>query len=323
MEDYFLNQEMYVYPLEIKEKNKVRRIITYKKNDNGIKLRNAHLKILNELESYPSSPHSYAYKKGISTIDALQSHLKSVYFIKIDIKDFFQSIDYNNFIEIVSKYFPLTNPDTSQFKICFHNNYLSPGFITSPKLSDMYLFGFDQQMENILLRNIGLHFSRYSDDILISAEKGYKQELCKLFDYIIELLDQFYLAINYKKVRKVDLFTSTSISYLGVNISRDINKPNKLTLSKNYILTTLNLFSKYDKISKNINESIVDEEKVKKLESYKHKLKSIIKGRVEYIKNISEITFLRLLKKYKNRFLVDPLQSRMYLEIMAIRNISS
>ena len=85
---YLENPDNYVFPFEIKEKQKIRRIITYNDDINyGLSLRCFHERIREFFENdfCKRNKNSFAYHKGISCLDAIKDHLKSYHFIKLDI----------------------------------------------------------------------------------------------------------------------------------------------------------------------------------------------------------------------------------------------
>ena len=106
---YIDNPDKYVYPFVIKEKNgKERTIITYNKLGNyGDHLRNVHSYITEafKINFAERNIHSFAYHKNVRCYDALQSHLKSNVFIKLDIHHFFESITEEAFFELYGEYF--------------------------------------------------------------------------------------------------------------------------------------------------------------------------------------------------------------------------
>ena len=99
---YLVNPDKFVFPFEIKEPNKVRTIITYNSDNNlGLVLRKTHERINDFIKENFSERniHSFAYHKGVRCLDALEDHLKSNHFIKIDIHHFFESITEENFFK--------------------------------------------------------------------------------------------------------------------------------------------------------------------------------------------------------------------------------
>lgn len=324
-EEYLNNPNNFVYPFKIKEKNKTRTIITYKKNINGEMFRKFHEQLLVELENnFESSNLSFAYKKGYCTKDAVEKHLKSDLFIKLDISSFFESISFEKFKDKIKP----TNFNIKSLECCFYKDNLSLGFVTSPKISDIYLHNFDMQIEE-LINNIvkkdtyskkGLIYSRYCDDILISSY-GFEDynELRDLKKFIIDKLKKdFNLEINKKKEKNFDLSSmkNTSVTFLGLSIVKDKdNNKNYITVSKHFILETLDLISRYKnkkeeltKIEKLLSDETNDEKMIKKKKNLIYilkKLNSVIKSRISYIKFNSNVSFEKFKKKYKNKFNIE------------------
>lgn len=285
--DYLNNTSKYVYPLLIHEKNKDREIITYNLDQNGLALRSYHEAILIKIEKYPSSKYSYAYKKGLCTKDAIKVHLHSKLFIKLDIKSFFESIKFDSFIEKVKQNYISYN----LLQCCFYNNHLSLGFVTSPRISDMYLYKFDLKIEEFLKLHSTCKYSRYCDDILISTTDSDFNNLHMLLDFIKEELKSYDLTINLSKLREFDLSKDTAVSFLGLNLTKD----NKITISKKFILKTLDVINDYyKKYSISLISDFID---YKKNYLY-YKACSM----VSYIKNNSEYSYQRFLKKHNNKF---------------------
>ena len=284
---YLLNPDKYVYPFTIKEKNgKERTIITYNKfGQFGPYLRTAHSNILEafQINFAERNMHSFAYHKNVRCYDALKSHLKSNVFIKLDIHHFFESITEEAFFDFYSEYF--NKEWKNAIKGLFYKGSLSIGFVSSPAISDFYMKKFDNEVEDYLKDHDELHYSRYSDDILISSELKDDQSLNEFFDFIKARLAVYHLEINEKKTKKVslDLNTHNSISFLGLNLSKidDIN--NKVTISKRYILFILFLIAKQ-----------------KRYTDHCYALENEIKSRVAYLAYNSPISFQRFQKKHIN-----------------------
>ena len=309
---------------EILKRGKKREIVTYSKNSYGRDLRNKHEKInLFHLSKFPSSKVSFAYKNGVSTKDALKYHCSSNLYIKLDIKNFFNSISYENFLSKVS----LKNSLKTLIFDCFYKDSLPIGFVNSPKLSDIYLYDFDVLIEKYLESHNTLHYSRYCDDILISSEENNFGSLHTFFSYIKKNLEEYGLSINQEKVREFDLSKDTSVQFLGLNLSKKDGNY-RITLSKTFILETLDVISEaYDLKNKmNKNYTILEEAnywnkykagelknedscKLNDLcnEYYEYKIKlswisNTLKSRVAYIKYNSEVSYNRFLKKHENKF---------------------
>ncbi len=306
--DYLLNPDRFVYPFVIKEKNgKERTIITYNKSGkNGALLRRAHEEITKDfsINFAERNTHSFAYHKNVRCYDALQSHLKSNIFIKLDIHHFFESITEELFFSIYGDYF---NKDwRDKIKLLFYKGSLSIGFVSSPVISDFFMKKFDKDVETYLLNHPELHYSRYSDDILLSSELDDDTSLNSLFEFVKQELALFKLEINDKKTRRITLDYSkhNSISYLGLNISKSDDINNKITISKRYILFLLFLI-----------------EKQRGYTDHCYPLENEIKSRVAYLAYNSPISYQRFQKKHVNKYGVPYMFTPKELDNRSVSNV--
>ena len=148
VQNYLANQDNYIRSFDIKENNKIRKIVTYKDNTLGWELDYFHYKIASEI--YDSnkdkfSKYSYAYKQGVSCKDAFTPHINSVIFYKLDISDFFNSIDgldgigengiYNYSANIMNLGIPFSIP----FSMRVEENSITEFLIDNVDLSGVYL----------------------------------------------------------------------------------------------------------------------------------------------------------------------------------------
>lgn len=149
----------------------------------------------NFLRDFKTLPHdsAYAYIKRRSVIDAVKEHQnnKSRWFLKIDIKDFFGSCNEEFIVTQLSKIYPFAmgGTDTSDFlkvlaKFSCLNNKLPQGTPISPWLTNLLMIEFDYKITKLLnnIHNLGLKkqryvYTRYADDILISAKEKFDYEL--------------------------------------------------------------------------------------------------------------------------------------------------
>ena len=284
--DYLTNPDKFVYPFQIKEPNKIRTIITYNNIEQfGNNLRKVHEILLDFIkENFAErNEHSFAYHKGVSCLDALKDHLKSNHFIKLDIHHFFESITEESFIKHYGEKF--NSNWKNILKYAFYKNALSIGFVTSPLISDFYMSKFDKAIEDFISNNPKLHYSRYSDDMLLSSEEDDNLSLDSLFEFVKNELSKLGLEINNKKTRKVHLSFEkrNSLSFLGLNVSKANEIDNKVTISKKYILFLLSLIEKNERYNSKCRELLAE-----------------INSRVAYLAYNSPISFNRFQKKHFN-----------------------
>ena len=286
--DYLINPDKYVFPFIIKEKNKERTIITYNNGQYGKQLRKYHEQYLDWFNENIAerNEYSFAYHKGVRCSDALKEHLKSNFFIKLDIHKFFESITEDLFFELYGDYF--NKKITNMIKCCFYKGSLSIGFVTSPAISDYFMRAFDKKMEQYVKEHPETHYSRYSDDILLSSEEtDDDSSLNNLFELVKEELKKLHLEINPNKLFKTKLSYQehNSLSYLGLGISKLDDIDNKVTISKRYILFLLSLIKKNKKYGSKC-KGLLDE----------------INSRVAYLAYNSPVSYARFQKKHLNAF---------------------
>lgn len=142
-----------------------------------------------KLKIWPSN-NCFAYTQNRSHIDAVKVHQKnkSRYFLKLDIKDFFPSCTIEE-LKINLKYiYPIcfwttetiNNQFTKMLKLCTLNNVLPQGSPASPYLSNILFIDYDYKINQILNGSAtGFNrqkyvYTRYADDLLISAKNAFK-----------------------------------------------------------------------------------------------------------------------------------------------------
>lgn len=204
------------------------------------------------LMDFPYHSQAMAYIEGRSIKDNADIHRFNPYLLKLDFKNFFNSITPNSFWEIIKKLneceilnvdqkntifwlFNLTETEKRLAeKILFWSKsrtvdkhlMLSIGAPTSPAISNMYMYLFDVILFD-LCSTQKISYSRYADDLFLST----KIENV-LFDYpkkINDILIREYSA-NIKLNEEKTIFTSKAHSRFITGIS--INNENNLSLGR-------------------------------------------------------------------------------------------
>jgi hypothetical protein len=96
-------------------------------------------------------------------------------------------------------------------KYAFYKNALSIGFVTSPLISDFYMSKFDKAIEDFISKNPKLHYSRYSDDMLLSSEED--DNLSELYGGITEEMPVFMFSVSIPYYIPENDDTSSSSTY--------------------------------------------------------------------------------------------------------------
>ena len=223
---------------EIKTGYKKRKITTYKNNIYGNAMRELHQKICLVLnKQYVFDIHSYAYQKNKSVKKCIECHKKSKSFLKFDIHKFFNSIDKRKLSQKLLYEFELDEIYEEQLlnvlDICFDEEKMPIGLITSPILSDIYMKKFDVEFSNEL--GVNYIYTRYADDILVSSANNISlEEEIRITRLLVSKLKVLGLKMNNKKYMKRNLKAiGDYVKYLGINIVVGKNG-NIITVGKTY-----------------------------------------------------------------------------------------
>lgn len=126
------------------------------------------------LKKLPSHPASTAYKEGSSIKKHAELHKKSKYLLRLDFKDFFESIsdhDIRKFAadNLTGKIPNWAEDDTNLLvKLSTFKGGLTIGSITSPLLSDAICYNLDVALFS-LSHELGITYTRYADDLYFST----------------------------------------------------------------------------------------------------------------------------------------------------------
>ena len=301
---YLAKPDNYIDEISYVINKKPRAIRKYKDNYKGKQLRYCHERIKHILDlALPSNSNSFAYKIGYNTLKCIDIHRDSNNFLKIDIHHYFDSIRFTRFYKLVvnqirqnlkangleSHHFFSFSELKIYLKSLFYKGRLPLGFITSPKVSDFYLINLDNWASTMNK----IKYSRYADDILISC-KDTKKNLKYLKRSIEKQLKLYKLIINDKKViEKKLIYDGDCIKFLGINIVKK-GDSNEIRISKSYLKETVKMcYQVYDsKDNLSENDQLI--------------------GRVRYIKNISGISFERLIKALSTNDKGKAIAERLY-----------
>lgn len=131
--------------------------------------------------------HSYVKYRNCKT--AMEVHQKhgARWFLKLDIKDFFDGCQKELVLEMLTQIHPLCTMSSRSLKtifdVCFLYDALPQGAPTSPMLSNLYLQQFDVLLTQALQ---GYTYTRYADDILISKTTQFNYtEITQLVDSLL------------------------------------------------------------------------------------------------------------------------------------------
>jgi RNA-directed DNA polymerase len=118
----------------------------------------------------PVSVHGYVRARSI--LSNAQIHLRKRWVLRIDIREFFPSINYGRVRGVFMAYpFNYTSEvATLLAQICCHANELPHGAPTSPTIANLICRGLDKELLSLAQRE-HCHYSRYCDDLIFSATR--------------------------------------------------------------------------------------------------------------------------------------------------------
>lgn len=226
----------------IKTKNKTRKIVSYV--DSECELRRQHEFIATKLnDNVNLSLFTQGYAKGHSIYTNALMHINNNYFVKIDIKNFFQSINHKKLINALYREIKdIASPGDCYtiVDICsISNKGLPLGFVTSPILANIYLKSFDikfyQELKKLPANNIV--YTRYADDMVISFKSVFKEfKVEDIFEDIKSIssseLKKYSLKLNAKKTKFVNLNKSNHVRVTGISIAEK-NGKRRLSIGRN------------------------------------------------------------------------------------------
>lgn len=177
---------------------------------------------------------SYGYQRGISTMNHAKVHSKKRFVFNIDLKDFFDSINFGRVrgFFIANNNFSL-HPKVATIlaQIACHNNSLPQGSPCSPVISNLIGHIVDIKLAQ-LATSCGCSYSRYCDDITFSTNKKvFPHKIAFSNDSneylpsknLINIIERSGFEINLKKVRMSLFYSQQNVT--GLTVNKRVNTP--------------------------------------------------------------------------------------------------
>ena len=227
------NIEHYYKKYEIPKRNGGKRVI-YEPNYD---LKRIQKNILgNVLSGFKVSKYAMAYVRRKSVKDNVLPHVNKKVILKLDIKDFFNSI---SFMDIYNKvfleeYFP-KQVRTVLTYLCTYNEFLPQGAPTSAYISNLIMRDFDEEIGSFCENN-NISYIRYSDDMTFSGDFDVKKVIYKVKDE----LKKMGMQLNYDKVHVIYGNMSQQVTGITVN-----EKPQVLKTKRRKIRQEVYYIKKY------------------------------------------------------------------------------
>ena len=159
-----------------------------------------------------SAANGYVSDRSIKT--NAEEHLKQKSLLKIDLKNFFPSININRVINVFQRCGYADNVSFYLARICCYDNRLPQGAATSPYLSNVIAFTLDKRLHN-MAKKLNLRYTRYADDLSFSGD----MITGKIIDYISRIIEDCGFEINTNKTLLISKQNRKIVT--GLSISGD------------------------------------------------------------------------------------------------------
>lgn len=165
----------------------------------------------NYLYDYRISKYAAAYRKNISIVDNAKIHSNKKYILKLDIENFFGSIDFNKVFNMFYKHYP-RHISKLFAEICTYKDTLVQGSPASPVISNIIMYDIDTIIGNICQER-GVAYTRYCDDLTFSSNK----KLYEIYHIVKRLLLKYGFYLNRRKTHFVNNNHQQNVTGIVVN----------------------------------------------------------------------------------------------------------
>ena len=231
----------------------------------------------NIFSKFEKSNYSSASEKGCSILKNAKVHSENSYILHMDIEDFFPSINRKMLIKLfrnnsgVVNELKLSNSDIEYILdiVLYKGENLVIGSVSSPLISNLVMYDFDNEVKNMLDKKGEYVYTRYADDIVVSSKQYIPKEIVSDIENIMA---KFSFIPNKEKTYFMNKSAKRQIT--GVVID---NNSGKITIGTD----------RYKKIKSQIYKFLVKNEgDVEKIRGYLAFVESINKEQYKQLKNI-------------------------------------
>ena len=177
----------------------------------------------NILVKHPVSKYAKAYIKNKGLIDNVKFHKNQNLVVKLDVKNFFESIYYFEVYGIFLRMGYTKSLSNIFARLCCLDGKLPQGAPTSPCLSNIFCISLDKRLGSYLTM-LNFRYTRYSDDITISGDIRDKQ-IKAILSFCEKVLEENGLKIQRTKTK---ILRKSNCQYVtGVVLNKKISAGSK------------------------------------------------------------------------------------------------
>lgn len=245
-----LNKDECYNHFSIPKKNGMRDICAIKK---GSELYKVQVNLKKYFCTLPVSTAATGFVQGQSYLDFLMPHIGKKYYLRLDIKNFFGSVNAQSVSKSLKGYCSVEECAQIMTDICTLNECLPQGAVTSPVLSNIVFLRADQRILKYCQAMITMYiqskvylndiiYTRYADDMLFSSNCLDFMQSQYFKKTIKNILHENGYEINYSKIK----YGQKQISLNGYVLGADVHLSRKKMTELNRILYWLDGRTKID-----------------------------------------------------------------------------
>ena len=296
---YGVGTENLYHEIEIKKRNGGIRKICAPED----KLKNIQRKMLHILEEvYRKKPAAYGFINDKSNVSNAQNHCKRELILNIDLKDFFDQIHFGRVFGLLKKEPYSIGEEAAKViaQLVCYKGKLPQGAPTSPIISNMICSPLDTQLTQ-LAKRYKLVYTRYADDITFSTHRNkFPIEIVDIVENKIELgsslkeiLKKNSFIVNDEKIHLKSKYERQEVT--GLIVNRFANLKKEYIREIRAILHNCKNDGIYITAQKYVDNGLCNNKYIKKIiydsdEKKKMEVVSwfekVLKGKIEYIKNV-------------------------------------
>ena len=256
-------KKKYFYKVLYCRERQYKKLEIHKRNGGDVRKLNAPVLPLKSIQRWilenilyniPIEKCVNGFVPGKSIVTNAYPHLKSKYIVKMDIVDFFPSIQFG----VIKKFFYEIGYSNSianaLASLCTFEYHLPQGAPTSPYLANLICFEMDRRIKK-LCSKYNLKYTRYADDITISGDS----KVFWIKDVVEKIVNNYHFEINREKTVLLKPGDRKRVTGIIVNEKLSVPKNMVRELRKNiFFIQKYGLESHLDRIQfKGLNQEYI------------------------------------------------------------------
>ena len=241
---------------------------------------------LKKAQRYLKNRLNWEYPLNMTTVECAKIHSGKKWILKMDIKDFYESVCLDDIQKVLNKILPCKVPLLDEYLIGLVTigGILPTGAPTSAHIANACFLPSDKRIKEYCSWH-GVQYSRYMDDLTFSCDN--KNVLNSVEYFVTDIVQFSGFRVNEKKTRFISANKQQNI--LGLVVNNEVRIPKKLrrrirAMLHHYAMWQGRICPRDDKYS------FFGEEKEVQLKGYMNYIKSVdpktYKKLVEYSKKI-------------------------------------